>query len=183
MGAMNQKLLDRLCLCLVLFVFLLSGIWLLTHFFKEERLFWHERDEQNKYTSSIEAAEKNIQRLKGANASIENELRELHREMPEEPEIGSFLKELDSSAKKHGVVLISVQPQPIMKEKAYEKIPIRLNCRGSFPDIYNLLQDIDGMERIVVAERLLLGKAETSGICELGLTASIFVSGEKRPNE
>jgi Tfp pilus assembly protein PilO len=145
------------------------------HGLKQERLFRQEKDLLAKQLNDTKLAEMNIQRLKASTKAITNQLSNLNRQIPEDAEIGTFLRQLDGLVKKRGVVLVSMQPQPAVKEKLYQKIPIRLSCKGPFVSLYYLLQDLDATDRLIIVEKMAIGKLEQQGRCLLDVTVLVFV--------
>ena len=129
MATLSVKVIDRSCLAAVVLIFLFCGYWLVGHGLKQERLFRQENDLLAKQLNDTKLAEMNIQQLRTSTKAITNELNNLNRQVPEDAEIGIFLRQLDGLVKKRGVVLVSMQPQPPIKEKLYQKIPIRLSSR------------------------------------------------------
>jgi Tfp pilus assembly protein PilO len=169
------KAIDRFCLAAAILALIVCGYWLFTKSIGQERLYHQEKDSLTKQVNDVGVAEKNIERLKASTRSTAEELRVLGRQIPEDAQIGLFLKQLDGLMKKREVDLISVQPQPILKEKLYQRIPIKVSCKGLFVNIYHLLQDFDTLDRFIVVDRMTLGKAERAGYCQLDLTALIFM--------
>jgi Tfp pilus assembly protein PilO len=171
----NVKTVDRFCLMVLIVVVVLCGYWLINQGIRQERLFREEKDSLTRQIQDTRLAEMNIQQLRVSTTAAADELSNLKKRIPEDAEIGTFLKQLNGLMKKRGVTLVSVQPQPIIKEPLYQKIPIRLSCTGPFVNLYYLLQDLDTMDRLVMTERLAIGKTEQPGHCQLDLTAVVFV--------
>jgi Tfp pilus assembly protein PilO len=174
MATPSVKTIDRLCLAAVMVTFLLSGYWLVSRGLKEETHFRTEKEQLTRQMDDKRRTEQHIERMRVSIRSTADEVTNLNRQIPDDADIGTFLKQLSGLMNKRGIALISVQPQPIIKEKLCLKIPVRVSCRGSFVNLYNLLRDLDTMSRLVVVERMALGKPEESGNCQLDLTALVF---------
>ena len=182
MAKLSVKVIDRSGLAVVIITILLCGYWLVGHGLKEERLFRQAKDLLSKQLNDTKVAEMNIQQLRASTKAITIELSNLNRQIPEDAEIGTFLRQLDGLVKKRGVVLVSMQPQPTIKEKLYQKIPIRLSCKGPFVSLYYLLQDLDATDRLIIVEKMTIGKLEQQGSCLLDVTALVFVR-EPQPSK
>jgi Tfp pilus assembly protein PilO len=169
------KAIDRFCLAAAIMALIVCGYWLFVQSLRQERLYHQEKNRLTKEVNDIAVAEKNIERLRASTRSTADELRTLSRQIPEDAQIGLFLKELDGLMQKREIDLISVQPQLTFKEKLYQRIPIKVSCRGLFVNIYHLLQDLDTLDRFVVVDRMTIGKAERAGYCRLDLTVLIFM--------
>jgi type IV pilus assembly protein PilO len=174
MATPSVKIVDRLSLAVVIVVLLLSGYWLFSRGLKEEGLFRSEKEQLTRQMDDKRRAEESIEKMRASIRTTADEVANINRQIPEEGDIGTFLKQLDGLVNKRGVALMSIQPQPAIKEKLCLKIPVRVSCRGSFVSLYNLLRDLDTMSRLVVVERMALGKPEESGYCQLDVTALVF---------
>lgn len=182
MGLPSVKIVDRVCLALVIVAFLLSGYWQFNRALKEENLFRTEKEQLTRQMADKRLAEENIEKMKASVRSTADEIANINRQIPEDADIGAFLKQLAGLMNKRGVVLILVQPQQTIKEKLCLKVPVRVSCRGSFANLYGLLRDLDTMSRLVVVERMNLGKPGESGYCQLDLTALVFAR-ESQPSK
>lgn len=179
MAALNLKVVDRLCLVAAIIMFLLCGYWLLNRTLKQDGLVRQEKALLTKQMNDMRLAERNTEQLKASIKAAADELMNLNKQIPEDVQIGTFLKHLDGLIRKRNIELITVQPQPVIKEKLYQKIPIRLSCKGSFVKLYQLIQDLDSMERLITMERMAIGKPEQSGDCQLDLTVLVFAREPK----
>jgi Tfp pilus assembly protein PilO len=169
------KTIDRFCLGAAIMALIVCGYWFFLQSLRQERFYHQEKNRLTKEVHDVELAEKNIERLKASTRSTAEELNVLNRQIPEDAQIGLFLKELDGLMQKREIDLISVQPQLILKEKLYQKVPIKVSCKGLFVNIYNLLQDLGTLDRFIIVDRMTIGKAERAGYCQLDLTALIFM--------
>ncbi len=172
---MELKTLDRLCLAVVVVTVVLLGVWLLRHGVAQERLLKQEKQRVARSMEDMRLAERNIERLKVSAKATADEMARISTQIPDSAEIGDFLREVDRAMKKRGLVLVSVQPQPLIKEKLYQKIPVGLSCKGPFVSLYGLLQDLEKMDRFTMVQKMVMGKAAESGQCQLDLNLLLFV--------
>jgi len=66
------------------------------------------------------------------------------------------MKELGNLMEKREIALVSVQPQPGIKEKLFTRIPIHMVFKGAFLKVYQLMHDLEGMRRKVVMEKIAI---------------------------
>ena len=171
---LSIKTLDRICLVIVVLVPLICGYWVVSQGVKQRRQIRQEKALLSGSLKDLALAETNLQRLDAAIAAARKEIRVLNDSIPDSAKIGEFLKQLDAMVKKREIVLESFQPQPVVRDKLYAKIPLRLMYRGSFVNLYHLLYDLETMSRMVEAEKIVISKSKTSEECRLDLTASVF---------
>jgi Tfp pilus assembly protein PilO len=175
--SLTLKTVDRLCLIAVVLTTLFLGYHVARSGLEKERLFRQEQDRLARAMEEVRHADTRIRELEVSLRQTADELERIDRRIPENAELGEFIKQLDQAVRRRGVLLISVQPQPPIKEKLYQKIPIQLSCRGAFMNLYQLLQDLETADRLTTTQRLIMGKADQQGYCRLDLTALIFMRG------
>ena len=174
MFTMSIKKLDRICLFLVIIIAILIGYGVLQMGIKQQMAIREGKNLLLQQTNDLKLAEGNMQQLKAGLDTTRVNLQGLNERIPEKSEMGTLLKELDGLIKKRGVVLVTMQPQMQVKEKHYTKIPIHFVFRGSFFNIYRLLQDMESMQRLVVMEKVTIGTIAPLRDCQVDLTALIF---------
>jgi type IV pilus assembly protein PilO len=170
---LSLKIIDRLCLGAVVLLFFLAGYGALKQGFSQRALVTIEKQRIARNMEDTRTAERNIQQLKASGRTVADELRVIYQRIPENPELGEFLKQVDGAMKRRGLVLVSLRPQPVVKEKLYQRIPIHLSCKGPFVNLSGLLEDLEKLERFSVTERLMVGKEE-GGACLLDVTIVLF---------
>ena len=179
MALPNLKIIDRSCLALVIVAFLLSAFWQFNRGLKEEKLFLGEKDKLTRQAADKRLTEEDIEKMRSSVKSSADEVAKLNTQIPEDADIGTFLKQLAGFMNTRQVGLISVQPQQAVKEKLCLKIPVRVICRGPFVNLYGLLCDLDTMGRLVVVERMSLGKPGETGYCQLEMNLLVFARGSQ----
>ena len=176
---LSLKTVDRLCLIGVVLVALCLGYIVARSGFEKERALRQEKGRLEKAVEDVRLIDARIRDLESSLRQTSDELRRIDRQIPENAELGEFLKRVDQTVKKRGVLLVSIQPQSPIKEKLYQKIPVQLSCRGSFLSLYQLLQDLESTDRLTTTQKLIMGKTDQQGICRLDLTALIFMRGAR----
>ena len=168
-----QKL-DIGCLIFILVVCLNCGVWVAGQIVRQKKLLRQENALIAKRLKDLNMAETNLQHLKEALDAARNKLRVLNEQIPGSAEIGTFLKQIDALIKKRGLALITVQPLAAVKEKRFTRIPIRMLFKGSFVNLYQLLYDLETMNRLVEMKNMHISKVSIDFECRVELTADVF---------
>ena len=78
--------------------------------------------------------------------------------------------------RERNTALINLEPLAPLEEELYTKYPIRLIFKGSFIKVYQVLHDLETMNRKVVIEEINISKSNMDQECLVDLSASIFES-------
>ena len=168
------KTLDRICLLTVVVVFLASGYWVVSRGARQLRQVPQENDFLVRSLKDLALAENNLQRLNDAIVETRREIKVLNEHIPNSAKIGEFLRQLDALIKEREITLESFHPLPVVKKKLFTRIPIRLTCRGTFVNIYDLLCDLETMNRLVDVETIAIANPNGDPEDRFDMTASIF---------
>jgi len=168
------RTLDRVCIVTILVISVACGYLLLSRAITEHRQVRQENELLSKRTQDLAKAENNVQRLNVLLESTQTELRVLNQSIPDSARMGEFLKQLDSLMTERRVALVSVQPLPTEEERLYTSIPLHLEFKGSFLNIYRLLNDFETMSRTMVMNKMSIKRERTDPECKVVLTASVF---------
>ena len=171
---LSIKNLDRLCLVTVFFVAVLSGSLVAKDNIKRKRQVQQKNELLSNRLKDLKTVEQNAKRLEGILNRSKKELEALSKRVPGTADIGMFFNQLDTLMKERDLELISVQPQPGIKEESITRIPIRLMFKGSFVNIFKMIHALETMDRTVVMERVAITKSNFSGECQTDLLTSIF---------
>lgn len=171
---LNLKTLDRMCLTIIILAAIVCGYAVVSWGYKQQKLIQQENAILSKKLKDLNLAETNLQRLKVILDSTQNELKILNERIPDSTQIGEFLKQVDALMERKEVDLISMHPQAIVEEKNCNRIPIRLIFEGSFAKVYQILHELETMNRTVVMEKMQISKSTDTKICRVDLTANIF---------
>jgi len=170
----NMRTLDRICLAVVLSFSLACGFWAVSLSIEHQKKISQENHLLSERLKDLNSAETNLQQLRAVLDATRQELGYLNERIPETPNMGDFLKNVDSLIKERQIVLLSLQPQPVVQEEFYARIPIHLRLLGSFVHIYQLLCDLETMNRMVVMEKITITKIKQAQECQVDLTACVF---------
>jgi Tfp pilus assembly protein PilO len=171
---LNIKTLDRICLVTVVVIFLVCGYWVVSGGIRQVREIRQEKNLLSNTLKNLALAETSLQQLDAAIAETRKQMKALNARIPDSAKVGEFLKQLDALMKERKVVLESFQSLPVVKEKLFTRIPIRLTCRGSFANIYHLLHDLETMNRLADVEKITITNPDSSPACRLEMTTRIF---------
>ena len=163
-----------MCLTIIILAAIVCGYAVVSWGYKQQKLIQQENAILSKKLKDLNLAETNLQRLKVILDSTQNELKILNERIPDSTQIGEFLKQVDALMERKEVDLISMHPQAIVEEKNCNRIPIRLIFEGSFAKVYQILHELETMNRTVVMEKMQISKSTDTKICRVDLTANIF---------
>jgi Tfp pilus assembly protein PilO len=175
------KHLDRACLATVIVVSLASGYLSFTHVSKKRQQFGVEKETLSRRVQEVNLAEANLEELKAALADTKEELNYLNERIPEPGKIGVLLKKIDSLMKRRKMTLVNLQPLPVREEKLYYRNPIQLTFKGNFINIFDVIHDLERINRVVLMDKMNISKKQDSDQCQVELMASVFE--RKKPSD
>lgn len=171
---LSIKQLDRACLVIVVVVSLIGGYLAVSHVTEQKQRFGVEKDIFSKRMKEVNLATTSLGELKTALAETKKELDYLNELIPGAGKIGLLLKQIDAIMKQRKVALISLQPLTVREEEVYLRNPIQLVFNGKFANIYHLIRDLEGMNRMVVMEKMVITRQKDSDQCRVVLMISVF---------
>ena len=172
--SLSVRTLDRICLTIIVLAIIICGYAVVSWGFKQQKLIRQENAILSKKIEDLNLAETNLQRLRSILDSTQNELKILNERIPDSTKIGEFLKQVNALMERKEADLISIHPQTIVEEKNCNRIPIRLIFEGSFVKVYQILHELETMNRTVVMEKMQITKSVDAKHCHVDLTANIF---------
>ena len=172
--SLSVRKLYRICLTIFVLAAIICGYAVVSWGFKQQKLIQQENAIFSKKIEDLNLAETNLQRLRSILDSTQNELKILNERIPDSTKIGEFLKQVNALMERKEVDLISIHPQAVVEEKNCNRIPIRLIFEGSFFKVYQILHELETMNRTVVMEKLQISKSIDTKHCHVDLTANIF---------
>ena len=168
------KRLDHICLTIIILFTIIFGYIVVNWGFKQQKIIRQENAILSKKIEDLNLAKTNLKRLRSILDSTQNELKILNERIPDSTKIGEFLKQVNALMERQKVDLISIHPEAIVEEKKCNRIPVRLIFEGSFTQIYQILHELETMNRTVVMEKMQITKSVESKHCHVDLTANIF---------
>jgi Tfp pilus assembly protein PilO len=168
------KKVDRICLTVIVVVSLVCGYLVVSRVSHKKQQFRIEKEILSKRMNEADVASANLMDLKAALLETKAELNSLNERIPVSGKIGLFLRQVDALMTRRDIVMVSIRPLAAIEEKNYLKIPIHLVFTGAFVDIYQLMKDIEQMNRIVIMENMTINRQETAPYCQAELDISVF---------
>ena len=168
------KQLDRIGAAIVVSSLILCTYLAVHAGVNQKREIARENEQDTKLLRDLETVETNLQHINKALEAARRGLQTQKEKIPEKVDIGLFLKELGNLMEKRNIALVSVQPQPSIREKLYTRIPIHMVFKGAFLKVYQVINDLEGMRRKVVLEKIAINRNETSEECQVDLILNIF---------
>lgn len=165
---------DRLCLLAILSVTLISAGLVFHLTVKHQKAIEEKNRLISQRLNDLESTEQNAKKLQAVLDDARAELEAYNEKIPETPEFGEFLDQLDRMMKQRDLVLISVQPQADIAEKTLTKIPVRMLFNGTFVNIFEMIHAMETTGRTVVMEKINIAKSDLDDKCRVELLASIF---------
>ncbi len=174
---LSIKNIDRICVVIILLIALGTGYLASNRIMKQKRLLHQENQLLSERIKDMNLAEVNLKQIRTVLDNARSELKALNERIPEKAEIGALIHQLDAKFRERKINLIGLMPQPPKKEKLYTKVPLRLTFKGTFNNIYQLLYDLETMNRLLVVEQINVTRGESGDESTVDLTASVFERG------
>lgn len=89
------------------------------------------------------------QAVKAQATQTDAELLRLTNQLPESPELPSFIIQLQDTANEAGVEFVALTPEDPVQNSGYSAVPLTLQINGAWADIIDYLQRISKMTRQV----------------------------------
>jgi len=168
------KIIDRTCLIIVTIMTISLGYWSLNHRLNERETIDSGKVLYSGKSAKLSNVQKDLEYLVSIKGKKIEVLNALNKRIPDAPEVGPFLKIIDTYTKERNLGLVSVNPQLPAEEGAYNKIPVQIVLRGGFKKIYGLIHDLENMERLIVIDRLKVARSIEGKDCRVELIANIY---------
>jgi len=172
--ALSIKNLDRICLLVVIVVTALGGFWVVRDGLRQRTVVQQKLELLSKRMDDLTLADASLQPLRALVAEKKGELQALNELIPDSAGIGKLIKQMDGLIKVRDIDLLSIQPQAMVKNSSYTRTPIQIMLTGSFENAYYFLQDLEGVDRLIDVQKLLIAKSGDSGNCSIDLTANVY---------
>lgn len=99
----------------------------------------------------------NLNQFRREKELLEQQLRDALAELPEDKKIDELLQLLQDRAQRSGLEILTIEPQSVVSEKFYAKIPIPMTVTGNFHEIATFFDALGRMRRIVNITDIQLG--------------------------
>lgn len=105
--------------------------------------------------------------------SLKTEVLAVEEKLPSRENLGSVIQKIISQ---EGIDYVAVEPQNLVDEKNYKRLPLKLRFGCSFYDLDAFLQRLENLPLILRVDKLDTYKNEKSGEVEVSLIVSIFLT-------
>jgi Tfp pilus assembly protein PilO len=172
------KILDRICLAILILTVLAGAAWNVITIMNQESLLKRAREWKEQEINRLEQADKNRKALQQALSKLQPELTEMKKRIPQQTDMGAFLKQLNLRMRERRISMATIQPQTAVTEGLYVKTPVRLVLQGSFLQAYRFLYDVETMDRLLVPEKITMTALEPQRECQVDFTVLVY---ERKP--
>jgi Tfp pilus assembly protein PilO len=174
----SLKHMNRLCLTAVAAVTLLSASIFGISLAAKWRQVRVENELLSQQSNDLDRAENSLQQVVSLLNATRREVSILNERIPATADLGKFIKQLQARINAREIELLKLTPLPADENRRYVKVPIKLELSGSFVNIFQLLNDLETMRRMVRVEKLVIAKGELDTQCHAELTACVFEHSE-----
>ena len=98
----------------------------------------------------------NLNQFRREKELLEQKLAEALAELPEEKRIDELLQLFQERARKSGLEITTIEPQPTVTEGFYARIPIAMTVTGNFHEIATFFDSLGRLRRIVNVSNILM---------------------------
>jgi type IV pilus assembly protein PilO len=93
-------------------------------------------------------------------ANLKQQLEIERRIVPDEKEVGNFIKMLDAEALKTGIEIRRYTAKPMMSREYYSEVPFEVELDGPYYSVLSFFDHVGKLERIVNVSDLLIGNTK-----------------------
>lgn len=105
----------------------------------------------------------NLNQFRREKELLEQKLKEALAELPEDKKIDELLQLWQERARKAGLEITSIEPQPTVTEGFYARIPIAMTVTGNFHEIATFFDSLGRLRRIVNVNNILMDTPKDVG--------------------
>ena len=131
----------------------------------EERLARTEGEQKRVDNDLIEktAIANNLNQFRRERELLEQRLQEALAELPEEKKIDELLELFQERARKAGLEISSIEPQPEVSEGFYARVPINMAVSGTYHEIVTFFDSLSRLRRIVNVNNITFDGPKDNG--------------------
>ena len=117
----------------------------------EKRIQVVEREQKKLDQDYIEkqAIANNLNQFRREKELLEQRLQEALAELPDDKKLDEILQLFQDRATKSGLDILTIEPQPVVSEGFYARIPIPISVQGNYHEIATFLDAVGRLRRIV----------------------------------
>jgi type IV pilus assembly protein PilO len=110
--------------------------------------------------AELEAYRPKLAEIERQVASLKQQLEIERRIVPDEKEVDTFIKMLDSEALKSGIEVRRYTAKPVSSKEFYSELPFEMELDGPYYSVLNFFDRISKLERIVNISDLLVASTK-----------------------
>lgn len=108
-------------------------------------------------------------------AELDKIMLPINQLLPNDPDIGGFLVQVEQISHSSGVQLEQVVPNQAVPKNGYREIPVAMTIKGNYFQILDFLQRLEGTQRFSSAAAMAL--QAKSGLIEGKITVQVYAYG------
>src|SRR6266849_8054788 len=120
-------------------------------------------DDKVKENAELETYRPRLAEIERQLASLKQQLEIERRIVPDEKEVGGFMKMLDAEAMKAGIELRRYTAKPAAAKEFYTEVPFEMELDGPYYSMLNFFDKVGKLERIVNVSALLVSTTKKPG--------------------
>jgi Tfp pilus assembly protein PilO len=136
-------------------------------------------------TRDLEVKNKQLEDLQRHAPQIKADRDRLRHAVPETPELGTFIQQLNQLAADTGVKWVSVGPQQPSAGTASGTTQLSISVEGGYFEVLDYINRLESLPRLVVVDQLSVGGGQTDGgspgTLHASLTARMFNQAASAP--
>ena len=139
-----------------------------------------ERDDLQTQVESAQRMVANLDRIRKEREALEVQLRDLSRRLPGEHESAEVLRNVESLARRAGLIVSQVRRRPIRPLELYTELPMEIGVGGGYQDLVKFADQLSQLPRLVTLNELRLQAGAptaadgTTGTVSAQLVAVVF---------
>lgn len=110
----------------------------------------------NNQASKAELAKGNVDELRAEAAALQANLEVMRQLVPTSNEVPSLLEQVSTAARRVGLDLASVQPQPVIEGEQFDTYRYRVTIIGDYHALGEFLANVGSLTRIVAPVNMVL---------------------------
>lgn len=99
----------------------------------------------------------------------------LDAKLPNQPELGEFIREIEQASKLSSMRLAEIKPAAAINKAGYQEIPLEILLTGSFTNLLEFIKTIEGSQRFTSIKNTNIQAKQ--GMLEVKLTMVIYSFG------
>lgn len=176
---MNTKKMDIIATLALVGLIALSYFGLVNRMVSNHRFLVEQERTLGEDLSSKNGLDSGLESLRSEIKAVRRSLVEFDQRLPSSKEVDVFLMQINEIASKTGLELELIEPDSMVKESMYSRVPVALRAAAPFPDMYRFLYELNQIPRLCKIENLDVKILPKNGKCSIALNLSIFVSPDK----